>query len=151
MKVKALRGGVPRLAKTPGGDVSRLGELRRQRKALESFRRALRAARASGAEVAVHGRAGRLVLRPLSHPAPAVPPYAMHLDWDPDDRIFVVTVPELSGCMTHGRTRAEAVAQGEAAIASWLGAARHWGTAIPAPAVVQFAEGLAEGEREGAF
>ena len=71
-----------------------------------------------------------------------VPPYSMRLDWDPDDRIFVVTVPELPGCMTHGTTRAEAVAQGEDAIASWLGASEAFGDAIPAPAVVRFGAGL---------
>jgi predicted RNase H-like HicB family nuclease len=63
--------------------------------------------------------------------------YAMWIDWDPDDRIFVVTVPELPGCMTHGETRTEAVRKGELAIASWLAAARHWGTPIPTPRAVQ--------------
>jgi predicted RNase H-like HicB family nuclease len=66
-----------------------------------------------------------------------VPPYSMRLDWDPDDRIFVVTVPELPGCLTHGATYEEAARKGRAAIASWLAAARHWGTPIPAPRVVR--------------
>lgn len=59
--------------------------------------------------------------------------YAMRIDWDPDDRIFVATVPELPGCMTHGATRAEAARKGDQAIAAWLAAARHWGTPIPPP------------------
>lgn len=71
-----------------------------------------------------------------------VPPYSMRLDWDPDDAIFVVTVPELPGCMTHGGTRAEAVKNGEEAIASWLGASAAFGDTIPAPAVVRFGAGL---------
>jgi predicted RNase H-like HicB family nuclease len=73
----------------------------------------------------------------------------MHLAYDLDDEIFIVTVPELPGCMTHGATRAEAVRKGEEAISSWLIAAEHWDTPIPAPAVVQFEAGLAEGEAAG--
>lgn len=68
-----------------------------------------------------------------------VPPYSMRLDWDPDDRIFVVSVPELAGCMTHGATYAEAVRNGEEAIASWLGAAEAFGDPLPAPRVVRHA------------
>ncbi len=65
------------------------------------------------------------------------PPYSMRLDWDPDGQIFVVDVPELPGCMTHGKTYAEAVRNGEEAIASWLGASIAFGDAIPVPRVVQ--------------
>ena len=34
--------------------------------------------------------------------------YSMLIEWDPDDKIYVVTVPELEGCMTHGHTYEEA-------------------------------------------
>lgn len=67
--------------------------------------------------------------------AEAIPPYSMQLVWDPDDEIFVVTVPELPGCVTHGVTRAEAIERGENAIAVWLRGARHWGRPIPEPVV----------------
>jgi predicted RNase H-like HicB family nuclease len=59
--------------------------------------------------------------------------YSMQLVWDPDDRIYVVSVPELPGCMTHGATAEEAARNGREAIASWLGAAREWRDPIPAP------------------
>ncbi len=59
--------------------------------------------------------------------------YSMLLVWDPDDRIYVVSVPELPGCMTHGATAEEAARKGREAIASWLGAAREWHNPIPAP------------------
>jgi predicted RNase H-like HicB family nuclease len=36
----------------------------------------------------------------------------MVIEWDPRDRIFVVTVPEISGCRTHGKTYEEAVRNG---------------------------------------
>lgn len=62
--------------------------------------------------------------------------YSMQLEWDPDDQIVVVTVPELPGCRTHGRTYEEAVQQGQLAIESWLEAARSNGTPIPTPRVL---------------
>jgi predicted RNase H-like HicB family nuclease len=61
--------------------------------------------------------------------------YSMILEWDPEDAIYVVTVPELPGCRTHGRTYEEAARQGQDAIESWIDAARAWGTPIPAPRV----------------
>ncbi len=66
----------------------------------------------------------------LERGTPAETAYSMRLDWDPDDRIFVVSVPELPGCMTHGATREEAVRKGEEAISSWLIAAEHWDLAL---------------------
>ncbi|HEX9989159.1 MAG TPA: type II toxin-antitoxin system HicB family antitoxin [Chloroflexia bacterium] len=57
--------------------------------------------------------------------------YSMLLEWDPVDRIYVVTVPELPGCHTHGKTYEEAAKQGQEAIESWIDAAHAWGHAIP--------------------
>jgi predicted RNase H-like HicB family nuclease len=59
--------------------------------------------------------------------------YSLVIEWDPDDRIYVVTVPELPGCLTHGVSYEEAIAQARDAIASWLDAARDAGVAIPRP------------------
>lgn len=36
--------------------------------------------------------------------------YEMIISWDKADGIFVVDVPELSGCMTHGKTKKQAIA-----------------------------------------
>jgi predicted RNase H-like HicB family nuclease len=46
--------------------------------------------------------------------------YSMVIEWDDRDDIFVVTVPELPGCRTHGKTYEEAVQQGKEVIESWL-------------------------------
>jgi predicted RNase H-like HicB family nuclease len=46
---------------------------------------------------------------------------------------FLATVPELPGCMSDGSTRAEALANVEDAIATWLHCARKMGQAIPEP------------------
>lgn len=45
--------------------------------------------------------------------------YSMVIQWDPRDDIYVVTVPELEGCVTHGSTYEEAVRQGLDAIDTW--------------------------------
>lgn len=65
--------------------------------------------------------------------------YSMHIQWDADDKIFVVTVPELPGCMSHGRTYGEAVKQGQDAIESWIKVAQELGRSIPQPHVTMFA------------
>jgi predicted RNase H-like HicB family nuclease len=62
--------------------------------------------------------------------------YSMVIEWDPNDEIYVVRVPELPGCATHGKTYEEAVRQGQDAIESWIDANRAWGRPIPAPKVV---------------
>ena len=59
--------------------------------------------------------------------------YSMEIQWDEEDHIFVVTVPELLGCMSHGKTYEEAVRQGQDAIETWLDGAREFGQPIPAP------------------
>lgn len=59
--------------------------------------------------------------------------YSMTLEWDPEDQIYVVTVPELEGCRTHGATQEDALRRGHEAIESWLDAARAEGAPIPPP------------------
>jgi predicted RNase H-like HicB family nuclease len=46
--------------------------------------------------------------------------YSMVIQWEPTDGIYVVTVPELPGCVTHGGTYEEAVQQGLDAIDTWV-------------------------------
>lgn len=59
--------------------------------------------------------------------------YSMLIQWDNEDRIFVVTVPELPGCMTHSRTYEEAARQGQDAIESWIMVAQEMGRTVPEP------------------
>ncbi len=67
--------------------------------------------------------------------AGAAPHYTMLIQWDPADRIYVVTVPELEGCASHGATYAEAAQNGQDAIETWIAMARVYGNAIPTPRV----------------
>jgi predicted RNase H-like HicB family nuclease len=59
--------------------------------------------------------------------------YSMIIEWEPVGEVYVVTIPELPGCRTHGRTYEEAVQQGQEAIEGWIDAKRHWGRIIPPP------------------
>ena len=59
--------------------------------------------------------------------------YELIIFWDESDQIFVVDVPELPGCMAHGRSKNEAIAQAEAAIDPWIKTAKEDGIAIPEP------------------
>lgn len=61
--------------------------------------------------------------------------YSMLLQWDPEDSIYVVTVPELPGCLTHGATYQEAVKQGQDAVESWIEASRAADRPIPEPRI----------------
>jgi len=64
----------------------------------------------------------------------ATPPrYRMEIVWSDEDEAYVVTVPDLPGCVTHGATYVQAARMGEDAIAAWLEGARHWGRPIPLP------------------
>ncbi len=47
---------------------------------------------------------------------------------------YLITFPDLPGCMSDGATEAEAVANGRDAFASWLAARDDAGKAIPPPA-----------------
>ncbi len=61
--------------------------------------------------------------------------YSMDIQWSEEDNAYIVTVPELPGCITHGRTYEEAVRQGKDAIESWIDASLAWGDPIPPPRV----------------
>ena len=59
------------------------------------------------------------------------PSYSMVLEWDPEDRIFVVSVPELPGLHTHGATYEEAAQRGAERIAEWVSILTDSGEPLP--------------------
>lgn len=59
--------------------------------------------------------------------------YSMLIQWDDEDKIYIVSVPELSGCKTHGKTYDEAISNALEVIELWLDTARELGWDIPAP------------------
>ncbi|HET8909831.1 MAG TPA: type II toxin-antitoxin system HicB family antitoxin [Ktedonobacteraceae bacterium] len=62
--------------------------------------------------------------------------YSIIIQWDNRDKIFIVRVPELPGCISHGQTYEEAFQQGQDAIDSWLLVAQQEGRAIPSPKII---------------
>ena len=63
----------------------------------------------------------------------AVKPYAVVVEWDARDGIFLATAPDIPRCRTHGATRAEAAANAEEAIASMLATFADSGVPFPEP------------------
>jgi predicted RNase H-like HicB family nuclease len=59
--------------------------------------------------------------------------YEIVIYWDNEDKIFVAEVPELAGCMAHGKTQVDAVKNVNEAIELWLETAREFGDKIPVP------------------
>ncbi len=60
--------------------------------------------------------------------------YEIIIYWSDEDDLFVADIPELPGCMAHGDSHEEALAEAQAAIGHWLEAAKRIGKPIPQPA-----------------
>ncbi len=50
--------------------------------------------------------------------------YETIIHWSDDDQAFVADVPELPGCMAHGATHEEALANAKEAMQLWIESAR---------------------------
>ena len=59
--------------------------------------------------------------------------YEVIIFWSAEDEAFVAEVPELPGCMAHGATQEEALANAKEAEILWLDTAKEFGDPIPEP------------------
>jgi predicted RNase H-like HicB family nuclease len=59
--------------------------------------------------------------------------YEIILYWSAEDAAFIAEVPELPGCMAHGDTQEEALANIKEAMHLWVATAREFGDPIPEP------------------
>lgn len=59
--------------------------------------------------------------------------YEVIIFWSAEDEAFVADVPELPGCMAHGATQEEALANAKQAETLWLDTAKEFGDPIPDP------------------
>ena len=59
--------------------------------------------------------------------------YEIVIYWDNQDKIFVAEVPELAGCIAHGKNQIEAVKNINEAVNLWLETAQEFGDEIPEP------------------
>jgi predicted RNase H-like HicB family nuclease len=59
--------------------------------------------------------------------------YEIIMYWSKEDEAFIAEVPELPGCMAHGDTQEEALANIKEAMRLWLDTAREFGDSVPEP------------------
>lgn len=59
--------------------------------------------------------------------------YEIIIYWSDDDRAFVAEVPELPGCMAHGKTQEIALVNAKDAIQLWINTAKEFGDPVPEP------------------
>ena len=59
--------------------------------------------------------------------------YSISIQFDSTDKIFIASVPELEGCMAHGKTRKQAMEEIMIAMRLWLEVAKENGDIIPEP------------------
>jgi predicted RNase H-like HicB family nuclease len=59
--------------------------------------------------------------------------YEIIIFWSNEDDAFVAEVPELPGCMAHGPTQDEALANIREAMDLWIETAKEFGDPIPTP------------------
>lgn len=69
--------------------------------------------------------------------------YSIIVQWSDEDQLFLVTIPEFSELVvmpcTHGKTRGEAIRNGEEVIEMYLEAWQAEGEVIPEPRTLQVA------------
>jgi len=61
--------------------------------------------------------------------------YSIFIQYDPQDKIYVASIPELQGCMAHGETKEEALKEIDVAKDLWIQTAKEDGQPIPEPAL----------------
>ena len=59
--------------------------------------------------------------------------YEIIIFWSNEDDAYVAEVPELPGCMAHGPTQNEALANIREAMDLWIKTAKEFGDPIPTP------------------
>lgn len=59
--------------------------------------------------------------------------YEIIMYWSNEDAAFIAEVPELPGCMAHGDTQEDALANIKEAMRLWGDTAREFGDPIPEP------------------
>ena len=59
--------------------------------------------------------------------------YETIIYWSAEDEVFIAEVPELPGCIAHGDTQTDAVAQAQEAVQLWIDTAIEFGDPVPEP------------------
>lgn len=61
--------------------------------------------------------------------------YSVYIQYDDVDKIYIASIPELQGCMAHGKTKEQALKELEIACELWIETAKESGQEIPKPAL----------------
>lgn len=77
--------------------------------------------------------------------------YEIILYWNDEDKVFVAEVPELAGCMAHGKTQEMARRKAKQAMQLWSDTAREFGDPIPEPKIASDTNALWIKEAERRF
>lgn len=59
--------------------------------------------------------------------------YSVFIQYDETDQVYVASIPELQGCMAHGKTQEEAFKEVNIVRDMWLETAKEEGLPIPEP------------------
>lgn len=59
--------------------------------------------------------------------------YEIVIYWSDDDQLYIAEVPDLPGCMAHGKTDMDALLNCREAIDLWISTAREFGDPVPTP------------------
>ena len=59
--------------------------------------------------------------------------YEIIIYWSDEDEAYIAEVPELPGCMAHGSSYDEVLANAKEAIQLWIDTAQEFGDPIPEP------------------
>ena len=62
-----------------------------------------------------------------------MPEYSILIQYDKNDNIYIARVPELNGCMAHGKTQEEAMKEIKIALELWVEELTESGMDIPEP------------------
>ncbi len=59
--------------------------------------------------------------------------YSVLIQYDETDQIYIASIPELQGCMAHGKTQEEAFREVNIVRDMWIETAKEEGLVIPEP------------------
>jgi predicted RNase H-like HicB family nuclease len=59
--------------------------------------------------------------------------YGISIYWSNEDQLYIAAAPELPGCVTHGETQEDALANLAQAVQLWVDTAKEFGNPVPEP------------------
>jgi len=73
--------------------------------------------------------------------------YETIIYWSDTDQVFLAEVPELPGCIAHGDSPADALANATQAMELWIATAKEFGNPVPQPKGARLVDAQAESRK----